>query len=49
MFNIFVCPDESLIMEFCKHGRRIEVLSPASVRNAVAAQLTEAASLYSAK
>ncbi|MBE6241768.1 MAG: WYL domain-containing protein [Bacteroidales bacterium] len=48
MFNIFVCPDESLIMEFCKHGRRIEVLSPASVRNAVAAQLTEAASLYSA-
>lgn len=46
-FSIFVCPNESLIMEFCKHGRRLEVLSPESVRSAVAEQLMEAAKLYS--
>lgn len=46
-FSIFVCPNESLIMEFCKHGRRLEVLSPESVRSAVAEQLMEAARLYS--
>ena len=45
-FTIFVCPNESLIMEFCKHGSRLEVLSPESVRSAVAEQLTEAARLY---
>jgi hypothetical protein len=48
-FSIFVCPNESLIMEFCKHGRRLEVLSPESVRTAVAEQLMEAARIYSAK
>ena len=47
VFSIFVCPNESLIMEFCKHGRRLEVLSPESVRSAVAEQLMEAAKLYS--
>lgn len=45
-FRIFVCPNESLIMEFCKHGNRLEVLSPKHVRNAVAEQLTAAAELY---
>lgn len=45
-FSIFVCPNESLIMEFCKHGSRLEVLSPASVRQAVAEQLEAAARLY---
>lgn len=48
-FSIFVCPNESLIMEFCKHGRRLEVLSPESVRTAVAEQLMEAARIYSTK
>jgi predicted DNA-binding transcriptional regulator YafY len=48
-FRIFVCPNESLIMEFCKHGSRLEVLSPESVRSAVAEQLTEAARIYSTK
>ena len=48
-FSIFVCPNESLIMEFCKHGRRLEVLSPESVRSAVAEQLMEAARIYSTK
>lgn len=45
-FSIFVCPNESLIMEFCKHGNRLEVLSPESVRQAVAEQLSAAAALY---
>ena len=45
-FSIFVYPNESLIMEFCKHGSRLEVLSPESVRQEVAEQLRAAADLY---
>lgn len=45
-FNIFVCPDTDLIMEFCKYGNRIEVLSPESVRQEVAEQLRTAAEQY---
>lgn len=45
-FSIFVCPNESLIMEFCKLGSRLEVLSPESVRQEVAEQLRAAAGLY---
>lgn len=45
-FSIFVWPNESLIMEFCKHGNRLEVLSPESVRSAVAEQLRAATDLY---
>ena len=45
-FSIFVYPNESLIMEFCKHGSRLEVLSPESVRHEVAEQLRAATDLY---
>jgi predicted DNA-binding transcriptional regulator YafY len=45
-FSIFVCPNRNLIMEFCKYGSRIEVLSPASVRNEVASELKKAAEKY---
>ena len=45
-FSIFVYPNESLIMEFCKHGSRLEVLSPESLRHEVAEQLRAAADLY---
>ena len=45
-FSIFVCPNQNLIMEFCKYGSRIEVLSPASVRNEVASELKKAADIY---
>lgn len=45
-FSIFVCPNDSLIMEFCRLGSRIEVLSPDQVRKAVAEQLEAAARLY---
>jgi len=46
IFSIFVCPDTNLIMEFCKHGSRLEVLSPAAVRDSVRIQLEEALALY---
>lgn len=46
IFSIFVCPDKNLIMEFCKHGARIEVLSPMEVREAVKKELAKALALY---
>lgn len=46
IFNIFVCMDDNLIMEFCKYGSRLEVLSPSEVRNAVAEQLESACRIY---
>lgn len=45
-FSIFVCPDKNLIMEFCKYGSKIEILSPEPVREAVATELRNAASIY---
>jgi len=48
-FSLFVHPDRALIMEFCKHGSNIEVLSPDSVREAVASELQKASALYSKK
>ena len=45
-FSIFVCPNRNLIMEFCKYGSRIEVLSPATLRNEVASELKKAAEKY---
>ena len=46
VFSIFVCPNRNLIMEFCKYGDKMEILSPESIRNEVATQLTRAAALY---
>lgn len=52
-FSIFVCAKDKngkfyndLIMEFCRYGSRIEVLSPEDVREAVASELKKAASMY---
>lgn len=45
-FSIFVCPNRNLIMEFCKYGDRLEVLSPESIREEVASQLRRAAAQY---
>ena len=45
-FEIFVCTDDALIMEFCKHAGRLEVLSPEPDRNAVAEELRKALDLY---
>ena len=46
IFSIFVCPDKTLIMEICKHGSRIEILSPAEVRDAVREELAKALAQY---
>ena len=45
-FSIFACPDKNMIMEFCKFGSRIEVLSPAGVRESVVSELLAAARIY---
>ena len=45
-FSIFVSPNKALIMEFCKYGGGLEVLSPESVRSQVGAELAKAAGLY---
>ena len=45
-FEIFACPNKALTMEFCKYGSRLEVLSPVSVREAVASELRAAADAY---
>ncbi len=45
-FEIFVCSNQALIMEFCKYGSRLEILSPESIRDAVAQELKDASKLY---
>jgi hypothetical protein len=45
-FNIFVCPNKSLIMEFCKFGKELEVISPAEVREAIQQHLSAALEVY---
>jgi hypothetical protein len=45
-FEIFASLNKAMIMEFCKHGCGIEVISPADVREAVAKELAAAAGLY---
>jgi hypothetical protein len=52
-FSIFVCAKDKtgkfhndLIMEFCKFGSRLEVISPADIRNAVAEELAKASEIY---
>ena len=52
-FSIFVCTTNGqghiysdLIMELCRYGSRIEVLSPAEVREAVSEELKKGANIY---
>ena len=45
-FSIFVCPNTDLIMEFCRRGDRVEVLSPAEVREDVTSELERAVARY---
>ena len=46
IFEIFACPNKALIMEFCKYGSNIEVLSPAEVRDSVAEEHAAALKHY---
>ena len=45
-FSIFACPDKNMIMEFCRYGNRLEVLSPADIRESIASELRAAADIY---
>ena len=45
-FEIFATPNKAMIMEFCKHGSMVEVISPADVREAVKQELMKACKLY---
>ena len=53
IFSIFVSARDNngrihndMLMEFCKYGSSIEILSPQDIRNAVAEELAKASSLY---
>ena len=46
LFTIEVIPNDNLIMEFCRRGDRIEILSPEDIRRTVAKEHAKAASLY---
>ncbi len=45
-FSLFLCPNRAFIMELCKYAGRIEVLSPASLRQEVAEELEKALKQY---
>ena len=45
-FSIFVCPNKALIMEFCKYGSNLEIISPKDIRAKVAEEHRKAAEKY---
>ena len=52
-FSIFVCTKDQngkfyndLLMEFCKYGSKVEIISPADLREAVADEFRKAAEIY---
>ena len=45
-FSIFVCPNKALVMEFCKYGSGLEVISPEDIRAQVAEEHRKAAEKY---
>ena len=46
VFTIEVIPNENLIMEFCRLGNRVEVISPVEIREKVKEELLKAVSAY---
>ena len=46
LFAMRVIPNPNLLMELCKHGNRLEVLEPATLRAQVAAELRNALEIY---
>ena len=46
LFTIRVIPNPNLVMELCKHGERLEVLSPESLRRQVVDELRKALKIY---
>ena len=46
VFRLYLIPTRNFVMELCRHGARIEVLEPLSLRDEVAAEHERALSLY---
>ncbi|MBQ3766232.1 MAG: WYL domain-containing protein [Bacteroidales bacterium] len=46
LFAMRLIPNPDLVMELCRHGNRLEVLEPASLREKVAEELRKALLLY---
>jgi len=46
LFALRVIPNPNFVMELCKHGNRLEVLAPQSLRDQVAQELRNALKLY---
>ena len=46
IFALRVIPNPNLIMELCKHGDRLEILEPESLRQSVKEALNKALQLY---
>lgn len=46
VFRLYLIPTANFIMELCRHGARIEVLEPASLREAVREELKKTLALY---
>ncbi len=49
IFALRLIPNPNFVMELCRHGAALEVLSPQSLREKVAAALEEALALYRGK
>ena len=47
VFRIRVIPNEDLMMEFCKHAGKLEVIEPESLRSALKERLDKASKQYS--
>lgn len=46
IFSLYLVPNVNLVMEFCRHGDRLEVLSPASLRAEVRDALSRSLKQY---
>ena len=46
IFALRIIPNPNWVMELCKHGDRLEVLEPASLRDAVCSELRNALKMY---
>lgn len=46
IFRLYLIPTDNFVMELCKHGSRIEVLEPESLRKRVIEELTKTLDIY---
>lgn len=46
IFRLYLIPTDNFVMEICKHGSRIEILEPESLRKKVIKELTNTLDIY---